>query len=167
MSDKDKRRFERFEPHMAIWLKPAESDEDYHPLILENITYTINLPGEMTESQFLAEVLEQNNCGMLLDLTNVYTNSINHRCDAIEFLEQLPLERVVELHFAGGHWQDGVLIDSHSQPAPPEVWTLMEEVIAKAPVRGIVLERDENLPAFSELASEVERARSLLSRHTQ
>lgn len=132
------------------------------PLILENITYTVRLPGaEMSEAEFLAEVLERTDCGLLLDVTNLHTNAVNHGYDAHAFLEQLPLERVVQLHFVGGEWHKGLLVDSHSQPTPPEVWELMEKVLARAPVKGVVLERDENLPPFGELLSELKRAREI------
>lgn len=132
------------------------------PLILENITYMLTLPGaEMTEAQFLTEIVERSDCGLLLDVTNLYTNAVNHSNDVCSFLEQLPLERVVQLHFVGGHWHDGVLIDSHSHSTPLEIWKLMDEVVSRAPVKGVVLERDENLPAFSQLAAELEHARQI------
>jgi uncharacterized protein (UPF0276 family) len=132
------------------------------PLILENITYALTLPGaEMSEAQFLTEVLERTGCGLLLDVTNLHVNAVNHGYDPATFLDQIPLERVVQLHFVGGHWHDGVLIDSHAHATPAEVWELMETIVARAPVKGIILERDANLPPFAELAAEVERARDI------
>jgi uncharacterized protein (UPF0276 family) len=132
------------------------------PLILENITYMVKLPGaEMTEAQFLAEIVERADCGLLLDVTNLHTNAVNYGYDVREFLSQLPGERVVQLHFVGGHWHDGILIDSHSQSTPVEVWQLMDEVISRMQIKGIVLERDENLPAFKELVEELEQAREI------
>jgi hypothetical protein len=132
------------------------------PLIVENITYMLTVPGgEMTEAQFLAEVVERSDCGLLLDVTNLHINGVNHNYDVHAFLSQLPLERVVQLHFVGGHWHDGVLIDSHSHSTPVEVWKLMDEVLASVPVKGIVLERDENLPPFAEISAEVEHARKI------
>jgi uncharacterized protein len=137
------------------------------PIILENITYLVTIPGaEMTEAQFIGEIIERADCGLLLDVTNLYTNAINHNYDTKTFLSQLPLERVVQLHFVGGYWQDGILIDSHSHSTPQEIWQLMDEVIAKTSVKGIILERDENIPTFGELATELERARSLLTFQT-
>jgi len=132
------------------------------PLILENITYTVALPGaEMSEVEFLTEVLERTECGMLLDITNLQINAVNHGYDPFAFLDQLPMERVVQLHFVGGHMDEGVLIDSHSHSTPPEVWNLMKEVLARVPVKGIVLERDDNIPAFKELLDELEQARNI------
>jgi uncharacterized protein (UPF0276 family) len=132
------------------------------PLILENITYMVTLPGaEMTEAQFLTEVVEKSDCGLLLDITNLHTNAVNFGYDVQEFWQQLPLERVVQLHFVGGHWHDGILIDSHSQSTPVEVWELMDKVVNAAPVKGIILERDENLPAFAEIVTELQQARKI------
>ena len=132
------------------------------PLILENITYTVELPGaEMTEAQFLTEIVERTDCGLLLDVTNLYTNSRNIGYDPLALLDQLPADRIVQLHFVGGHWQDGVLIDSHSAATPPEVWDLLDAVLERCPVKGVILERDENLPPFAELTGELNRAREI------
>ena len=132
------------------------------PLILENITYAFLMPeSEMTEAQFLTELVERTGCGLLLDVTNLYTNAVNFGYDLDRILDDLPMESVVQLHFVGGHWQDGVLIDSHSAPAPEEVWQLLEEVMKRAPVKGVILERDENIPPFAEVSAEIERARKI------
>lgn len=136
------------------------------PLILENITYTLTMPGaEMTEGEFLTEALERTGCGLLLDVTNLYTNAVNHGYDPLTFLDALPLSRVVQLHFVGGREDGDVLVDSHSEATPPEVWELMEAVVSRAPVKGIILERDENIPAFAALAAEVGRARDIGRRY--
>lgn len=132
------------------------------PLILENITYMLEIPGaEMNEAQFISEILERTDCGMLLDITNLYINSVNHNLDIDKFLAQIPLERVVQLHFVGGHSQHGMLIDSHSRPTNKEVWQLMERVTEITNLKGTILERDENLPIFNELAKELAQARQI------
>jgi len=135
------------------------------PFILENITYLLTIPGaKMTEAQFIGEILERCDCGLLLDVTNLYTNSVNHGYDALEFLNQLPLERVVQLHFTGGFWDGDVLIDSHSHTTFSEVWQLMAEVLKRVTPRGMILERDENIPPFADLVSELKQARELLGK---
>jgi len=142
----------------------CEARERIHaPLILENITYALAVPGAspMREADFLAEVSERADCGLLLDVMNLHANALNHGYPVEDFLARLPAERIVQLHFVGGHWHDGVLIDSHSRPTPDEVWSLVEKVAALAPVKGMVLERDENLPPFPELLAELERARRI------
>jgi uncharacterized protein (UPF0276 family) len=135
------------------------------PLILENITYLLTIPGaQMTEAQFIGEVAERCDCGLLLDVTNLYTNSVNHDYDANQFLDQLPLERVIQLHFTGGFWHDGVLIDSHSHSTPSEVWRLMLEVLKRVTPKGMILERDENIPPFAELVGELAQARAIYNK---
>tara|TARA_B100000609_G_scaffold194068_1_gene186189 strand:+ start:10306 stop:11235 length:930 start_codon:yes stop_codon:yes gene_type:complete len=132
------------------------------PLILENITYAMPIPGgELDEAHFLRQLLQASDCGLLLDVTNLHTNATNHEYNPIDFLEALPKDRVVQLHFVGGIWQHGVLLDTHSQPTPPEVWDLMDEVLRRFPIKGAILERDEDIPAFSELTEELARARAI------
>lgn len=136
------------------------------PLILENITYPHAMPGaELTEAEFLNAILSRTDCGLLLDVTNLHTNATNHDYDPIAFLEQLPAERVVQLHFVGGHWQGTRLLDTHSHPTPPEVWGLMEAVMQRFAVKGAVLERDENIPPFAELSQELAKAREIGQKH--
>src|SRR5262249_52628384 len=87
--------------HVCERIKRAQ---DYigRPLLVENITYYMQMPGrQMHEAQFISEVLERADCGMLLDLNNVFVNSVNHRFDPYEFLSAIPLDRVVQIHMAG------------------------------------------------------------------
>lgn len=134
------------------------------PLLLENITYSFTLGGELTEAQFIETVVEQADCRLLLDVTNVYTNAVNHGFDPVGFLDAIPLERVVQLHVAGGRHVDGAVLDSHDSPVPEEVWELVDHVVARSPVRGILVERDDAFPPdFGELRGELDRARSALA----
>lgn len=136
------------------------------PLILENISYVAQPPGsEMDEVEFLIRVLDATGCGLLLDVTNLYTNAVNHGFDPYAALRRMPLERIVQLHFAGGFTEDGLLIDSHSRPTPEAVWELLDEVLRSAPVKGAILERDEHIPPLAELLPEVERVRRMGAAH--
>lgn len=136
------------------------------PLILENITYAFECSGsEYGEAEFLAELVDRTGCGLLLDVTNLHTNAVNHGFDPIAFLDHLPLDRVVQLHFVGGHREGDLLIDSHSAPAPPEVWALLDHVLARALVKGVILERDEDLPPFAVLLEEIGRVREVWGKH--
>jgi uncharacterized protein len=140
------------------------------PLILENITVSVQVPGsEMDEAAFLTEVLRRTGCGWLCDVTNLYTNAVNHGADPERDLDReldrWPWDLAVQMHVAGGHWRDGVLIDSHAFPTSPEVWRIVDEAVARSPVKGIILERDENLPPFGDLADELAQARAILKRH--
>lgn len=133
------------------------------PLILENITYTFRYPNaEMTETEFLRRILEESDCGLLLDVTNLYINSVNHKFDWREFLDELPMERVVQLHFVGGQQHGELFIDSHSQQTQDEIWEVFREVCARTEVKGAILERDENFPPFEMLVEELEIARKIL-----
>lgn len=133
------------------------------PLLLENIAYTLQLPGaEMTEAEFVRAVLEETDAGLLLDLENVHANARNHGYDPIEYLETLPLERVVEVHLAGGIQREGRYIDSHTRPVPEESWELLEWLVPRTGVRAVIIERDDDLPPFAELLAEVRRAQEVL-----
>ena len=136
------------------------------PLILENVTAAMIVPGnEMDEVDFIRAVLEQTGCGLLCDVTNLYTNAVNHGQNLEDVLDRWPWDQVVQLHFAGGHWEDGSLIDSHAHSTSPEVWAVLETAVTRAPVRGIILERDENLPLFADILGELEQARTIGRRH--
>ncbi|MFE5540428.1 DUF692 family multinuclear iron-containing protein [Streptomyces sp. NPDC056519] len=136
-------------------------DEVGVPLILENITYHIDLPNPLTEAQFIAEVMEHCTCGLLLDLTNLDINSRNHHYDVGEFLDTIPVERVVQVHLAGGTQDpDGTARDTHSAPVPERVWGLLAELSARADIKATLLERDQDFPEdFAEITAEVGRAR--------
>lgn len=140
-----------------------------YPLVLENITYLFELPhSNLSEAAFLSQILERADCGLLLDITNLYTNAYNHGFDYRHFLSQIPLERVVQLHFTGGFVaQNGILIDSHSENTPDAIWEVMDYVFSVASPKGVILERDENIPPFAELKKEVQKAKDLISKHLQ
>jgi uncharacterized protein (UPF0276 family) len=133
------------------------------PILLENIAYPFVLPGaEMTEAEFVRAVVEEADAGLLLDLENVHANASNHGYDPIAYLESLPLERVGEVHLAGGVVQGGQYVDSHTRPVPEESWELLEWLASRTPVRAVIIERDDDLPPFDDLLAEVRRARKIL-----
>ena len=134
------------------------------PLLLENITYYFALPGaEMNEAEFTTHALERTGCGMLLDVNNVHINSLNLGFDPYAFLAQLPLERVVQIHLAGGVRVGPMIVDTHSSAVRDEVWDLLAFVLERAPVKGIILEWDQDFPPFPVLLRHLERARTLLA----
>jgi uncharacterized protein (UPF0276 family) len=136
------------------------------PLILENITTVVRVPGaEMDEAEFLTRVLDRTGCGWLCDVANLHANAVNHGVDIDAGFERWPWDRVTQIHYAGGRWRDGVLIDSHDTPTSDAVWALYDRIVARAPVKGVILERDERLPPFAELLDEVARARRTLEEH--
>jgi uncharacterized protein len=136
------------------------------PLVLENVTYLFELPNAaMRQAEFFARLVEATGCGILLDVTNVYINSVNHGFDPQAFLDEMPLENVVHVHLAGGYWEDGLMVDGHSHPVPEEAWELLDEVTARTRVRTVILEHDEDFPpSFEPLIAQVGRAREALRR---
>jgi uncharacterized protein (UPF0276 family) len=134
------------------------------PFILENITYNIEYPwNEMSESEFIRRLLEETDCGLLLDVANLYINSSNLRFDWRTYLDELPLDRVVQLHFVGAHRGHDRLIDAHADRTDNDIWNVFREVSVRCDIKGAILERDENFPVFDELVSELEMAREILS----
>ena len=111
------------------------------------------------------EVLSFGGCRMLLDVTNLLTHTTNRGGSPADFLAQLPLDRVVQVHFSGSHDSSGRLVESHAQPVSEAIWKLLDDAVARAPVRCICLERDDNLPPLAEVLWEVERARAIGRHH--
>ncbi|MEP6901267.1 MAG: DUF692 domain-containing protein [Actinomycetota bacterium] len=133
------------------------------PLILENITYLVRFPSsEMSESEFIKTILEETDCGLLLDVTNLYINSQNFGFDWRKFLDEIPLERIVQLHFVGSHRRGKRLIDAHANKTEEEIWQVFAEVCKRCDIKGAILERDENFPPFAEIVEELETARSFM-----
>lgn len=133
------------------------------PLILENITEPFRYTEEQfSDADFLCEICEQNDVGILLDVTNLFINAENYRFDPITFLQRLPRERIVQLHFVGARFEDGKWHDSHGSPTQEPIWQLLTEVVKYGCVKGILLERDLNIPDLSELLPELARARHIL-----
>ena len=132
------------------------------PFLIENISFYMQMPGsEMTEAQFLSEVLEEGDCGLLLDVNNVYVNSRNHNFDPFEFMKQIPLERTVQIHVAGHSTGPGVVIDTHGSKVIEPVFELLKFVLARTDVKAVMIERDQNFPEFSELLGELARIRAI------
>jgi len=133
------------------------------PLVLENITYLVRFPSsEMSEAEFIKTILEETGCGLLLDVTNLYINSQNFGFDWRRFLDEIPLNRVVQLHFVGSHRHGQRLIDAHAHRTEEEIWKVFDEVTNRCEIKGAILERDENFPPFEEILEELETARNIL-----
>lgn len=137
------------------------------PFLLENNVYYFQLPEqELTEGEFLNRLTAATGCGLLLDLHNVHVNATNHGFDPWEYLATLDLTRVVEVHLGGGMEADGVYLDAHSGACPEPVWTLLEELLPRAPnVRGVVFEVfGTYYPSLGDdgLRRQLDRARAVL-----
>ena len=134
------------------------------PFLLENIVYYLDLPGsDLSEVEFISRVVSENSCDLLLDVNNLYVNSVNRKYDPFRFLAQIPLDKVKIVHIAGHRANDKLLLDSHDQPLAPAVWDILEYVVARSPVRAIVLEQDDNFEDFELLLEQLDKARTIFA----
>ena len=133
-------------------------------LIIENVSAYAEPGKQMEEAQFVCEVIRRADCDLLLDVNNVYVNSINHGGDALAFIKAMPSERIKYLHVAG-HFDeaDDLLVDTHGMAVKDIVWQLLADTYRIHGVIPTLLERDFNFPPLAELLSEVEQIRQLQS----
>ncbi|HET6857653.1 MAG TPA: DUF692 domain-containing protein [Streptomyces sp.] len=134
------------------------------PLALENIAALINWPGEdMTEGQFLAELVERTGVRLLIDVANLHTNHVNRGEDPAVALAELPVEAIAYVHVAGGVEKDGVWHDTHGHPVTRPILDILAELRSRTDPPGVLLERDENFPSPQELAAELTEIRTTLA----
>ncbi|MBH5337501.1 DUF692 domain-containing protein [Streptomyces pactum] len=135
------------------------------PLALENIAALISWPGEeLTEGQFLTELVERTGVGLLIDVANLHTNHVNRGEDPTVALDTLPTSAIAYVHVAGGVERDGVWHDSHAHPVTAPVLEVLAELCARTTPPGVLLERDDNFPPYQELAAELEAIRTVTER---
>ena len=132
------------------------------PLVLENASYYAQPHADMNEAEFVQAVLSESDSGLLLDVNNIYVNSINHCYDPLEFLDALPLERVRYIHVAG-HYDEApdLKVDTHGADVIDPVWALLAEAYQRLGPVPTLLERDFNIPPLAELLQEIEQVRRL------
>jgi uncharacterized protein (UPF0276 family) len=129
-------------------------------LVLENVSsYVAFAADEMSEWQFIGELLQRADCQLLLDVNNVFVNSVNHGFDAHDFIDAMPAERVVQIHLAGHEDHGGHLIDTHDQPVCEQVWQLYAYTAARLGPKPTMIERDDHIPPLPELLAELAEAR--------
>jgi uncharacterized protein (UPF0276 family) len=137
-------------------------------LLLENVSSYLSFrSSEMTEWEFLAEVASRADCAILLDINNIYVSSVNHGFDALKYLQAMPKSRVRQFHLAGHSDMGGHLIDTHDHPIIAPVWDLYREAVVRFGDVPTMIERDDNIPALSELVAELQVARELAGRISQ
>ena len=138
------------------------------PMLLENpATYLAFQRSTMDEADFISEVIRRTGCGLLLDVNNVYVSCINHQRDPLAYIDALPRQAVGEIHLAGfaedtDSLGDRLLIDDHGAPIDNAVWTLYKRVLERIGPIATLIERDNQLPAFSVLHAEARQADELL-----
>ncbi len=136
-------------------------------LILENPSYYYIPESEMVETDFINFVLEESGAGFLLDVNNVYVNSVNHGFQAKEFIDKLHLDKVSYLHIAGHTWfeEDRLIIDTHGEQICQEVRELLRYTLRKVEA-PVLIERDNNIPPLAEMITEYDEI-SLLTEKVQ
>jgi uncharacterized protein (UPF0276 family) len=130
-------------------------------MLLENPSSYISFPGAMTEWEFLGEMVRRTGCGLLLDVNNIYVSAINHGFAAADYLAGVPFAAVGQIHLAGHVRGEHLLIDTHDQPVPDEVWALYRAATALAGTVPTMIERDDNIPELEELCAELDVARGI------
>ncbi|WEV24839.1 DUF692 family protein [Streptomyces sp. 71268] len=134
------------------------------PLALENIAALISWPGEeLTEGQFLTELVERTGVRLLIDVANLHTNHVNRSEDPARTLDALPTWAIAYVHVAGGVERDGVWHDSHAHPVTQPVLDVLAELCSRTAPPGVLLERDEAFPPTAELAAELDAIRAVVA----
>ncbi|MEY2466415.1 MAG: uncharacterized protein QOD03_936 [Verrucomicrobiota bacterium] len=141
------------------------SDRCQKPMLLENITSHLQLPGDLPEPDFLNELCERAGCGLLLDVTNLFINSRNHGFDPIKWLHALEPSRIKQLHIVGYSRAGTRYTDSHAQPIQDELIELAKAVVRYAPVEAIILERDEDFADLIAIELEMQKLEHIRGPH--
>jgi uncharacterized protein (UPF0276 family) len=151
--------------HVAARVRQVQ-DILERPIALENVSYYAAPGKAMEEIDFVAAILEEADCGLHLDVNNIYVNSINHQYDPVDFLNRLPGERIVYAHVAGHYVEtDDLRVDTHGADVIDPVWDLLEKAYEQFGVFPTLLERDFNIPPLTELITEVRTIARLQSLH--
>ena len=133
------------------------------PIAVENVSsYAEFHMSEMTEWEFLNEVVEQADCGILLDINNIYVSSRNHEFDPYEYLNDIPAERVAQIHIAGHSKFRKYILDTHDHPVIDPVWKMYEHAIRRVGPTATLLEWDDRIPSFEEVHAEALKAEKYL-----
>jgi uncharacterized protein (UPF0276 family) len=132
------------------------------PLVLENVSYYAAPGQEMSEIEFTQQVLQQSGCNLLLDVNNVFVNSVNHKYDAEQFIRAMPTGKIVYGHIAGHYDEaDDLKVDTHGDDVKPEVWELLRLAYQVHGVFPTLLERDFNIPSMQALLNEVSQIKAI------
>lgn len=131
-------------------------------ILLENVsTYLEMADAHMTEAEFVAAVAEGADCGLLLDVNNVFVSAFNHGFSAMEYLQAIPVDRVKQFHLAGHTDRGAFLHDTHDHPVCDAVWDLYRHAVGYFGPVPTLIEWDDRIPPFARLREEAERARAV------
>jgi len=131
-------------------------------ILLENpSSYTVFKGASLSEAAFLAELADRADCGLLLDINNVFVSCSNHGWSSAEYLDALPADRIGYVHLAGHTMNGPLIIDTHDMPIRDEVWSLYAEATRRFGTLTTCIERDDNIPSLDDLRAELSNARRL------
>ncbi len=132
-------------------------------ILIENVSsYLSYQESEMSEAEFLAEVLVEADCYLLCDVNNIYVSAVNHGISAQDYLQHLPAERVKEMHLAGFEDQGDYLLDTHGEAVHEPVWALYQLALERFGSVPALIEWDTNIPDFEVLEAERDKAQAMM-----
>lgn len=148
--------------HTAEKIKQARDFLEV-PICVENVSsYAEFQQSDMTEWEFLSEVVEHADCGMLLDVNNIYVSAQNHGFDPLEYVRNVPHHRIGQIHIAGHSRYRKYILDTHDHAPPDPVWELYAETIRLGGRTATLLEWDDRIPSFDEVHNEALKANQFL-----
>ena len=150
--------------YVAARIRQVQDMLERH-IAVENVSYYAAPGQEMSEIEFLTAVLQEADCNLLLDVNNIYVNSVNHHYDAGEFLNRIPGERITYIHVAG-HYRESedLVVDTHGANVIDPVWALLDQAYRLFGIKPTLLERDFNIPSVDVLLEEVDMIHHIQSR---
>lgn len=153
--------------HVANRIKKVQDILEQR-IAIENVSYYLQTMNDLTEVEFTKAVLEEAQCDLLLDVNNVYVNSINHGYNAKEFISAMPTKRIAYGHIAG-HYDEAIdlKVDTHGSPVIDDVWELLDFAYQEHGVFPTLLERDFNIPDMSELNVEIDKIQAFQKSYTK
>jgi uncharacterized protein (UPF0276 family) len=136
------------------------------PMLVENVSsYVEFTDSDMPEWTFISQIAEKANCGILLDINNIYVSAFNHNFNPQAYLDAMPAERVFQFHIAGHTDKGTYLLDTHDHAVKEGVWDLYKQALNKFDTVSTMIERDDNIPELSELLDELHVARRIWETH--
>lgn len=137
-------------------------------ILVENVSNYLNFKSsEITEIEFINEIVERADCTLLIDVNNLYVNHINHHVDTDDFINKLPLSRIKEIHLAGYEDHGKYLLDAHNNRVSSEVWKLYQQVIKKTGHVASLIEWDNDIPELSVLLEESKIANKIIQQYSK
>ena len=136
------------------------------PFLIENLSSYVEFQeSEMTEWEFIKAIAETADCGILLDVNNIYVSSRNHHFDPMDYVRGIPANRVIQYHIAGHQDHGTYVLDSHDHPVRDEVWDLFAKTVPLMGDVSVMIERDDHIPPLSELLEELNHAKAIYTKN--